>query len=77
MAANLLQVVAERLDRAKLREKRRGRLRADTGDTGDIVGGVPDERLVVGHEGGGEPEAYLDGGDIVFAQIGEAVVRPA
>ena len=47
---DLLQMLAHLLDRPVLRHQRLGRLVADPRHPGDVVGGVADERLVVGDE---------------------------
>jgi hypothetical protein len=72
---DLLQVILHRLDRAELGDQRLGRLVADPWHPGDVVGGVADERLVVGDERRIEAEALTDGLGVVGAEFGEGIVR--
>ena len=70
---DLVEVGDDRLDVAVLRDQRLGRLLADTGDAGNVVRGVADQRLVVGDVLGTKTVTGVDRGRVEVAQISEAL----
>src|SRR5829696_8734694 len=71
--SDLVEVGDDRLDVAVLRDQRLGRLLANTGDTGYVVRGVADQRLVIGDVLGSKTVTGPDRGRVEVAQIAEAL----
>jgi hypothetical protein len=71
--SNLVEVGDDRLDVAVLRNQRFGRLLANTGDAGDVVRGVANQRLVVGDVLGTKAVTSPDRVRVEVAQVSEAL----